>query len=59
MGDRRVTGFRESFQEPRENGRSYTSTEAQTELALPSGPEALEDLDGVLGARRRERRLRR
>ncbi|XP_031829314.1 uncharacterized protein LOC116425554 [Nomia melanderi] len=46
-------------QEPRENGRSYTSTEAQTELALPSGPEALEDLDGVLGARRRERRLRR
>ncbi|XP_017887490.1 uncharacterized protein LOC108629369 [Ceratina calcarata] len=36
-------------QESRDNGRSFTSTEAQTELPLQSGPEA----------RRRERRRRR
>ncbi|KOX67544.1 hypothetical protein WN51_09164 [Melipona quadrifasciata] len=45
--------------ESRDNARSFTSTEAQTELPLQSGPEALEDLDGVRSARRRERRLRR
>lgn len=47
------------FQEPRDNVQSFTSTEAQTELALQSVPEVHEDLDGVRGARRRERRLRR
>ncbi|XP_043261370.1 uncharacterized protein LOC122402554 isoform X1 [Colletes gigas] len=46
-------------QESRENARSFTSTEAQTELALQSGLEALEELDGIRGARRRERRMRR
>ena len=46
-------------QEPRDNVQSFTSTEAQTELALQSVPEVHEDLDGVRGARRRERRLRR
>ncbi|CAK9818871.1 hypothetical protein ANTQUA_LOCUS9949 [Anthophora quadrimaculata] len=47
-------------QDSRDNGRSFTSTEAQTELPLQNGgPEALEELDGVRGARRRERRMRR
>lgn len=46
-------------QESRDNARSFTSTEAQTELPLQSGSEALEDLNGVRGARRRERRMRR
>lgn len=46
-------------QETRENGRSFTSTEAQTELPIQNGPEAVEDMDGVRGARRRERRMRR
>lgn len=50
---------RTTFQETRDNGRSFTSTEAQTELPLQNGPEALEELDGVRGARRRERRMRR
>nr|XP_012143220.1 PREDICTED: uncharacterized protein LOC100880382 isoform X2 [Megachile rotundata] len=45
-------------QETRENGRSFTSTEAQTELPIQNGPEAVEDMD-VRGARRRERRMRR
>ncbi|XP_076757398.1 uncharacterized protein LOC143432259 [Xylocopa sonorina] len=46
-------------QESRNNVRSFTSTEAQTELPLQSGPEALEELDGIRDARRRERRMRR
>lgn len=46
-------------QESRDNARSFTSTEAQTELPLQGGSEALEDFDGARGARRRERRMRR
>ncbi|KMQ96202.1 hypothetical protein RF55_3526 [Lasius niger] len=47
----------------RDNARSFTSTEAQTELALHGVPEAgcqsEEVPDGIRDARRRERRLRR
>ncbi|KAF7408804.1 serine/threonine-protein kinase phg2 [Vespula maculifrons] len=42
------------------NVRSFTSTEAQTEVALQNGPEVLEELASESrGARRRERRMRR
>ncbi|KAI4503171.1 hypothetical protein M0802_001393 [Mischocyttarus mexicanus] len=42
------------------NVRSFTSTEAQTEVALQNGPEVLEELSSESrGARRRERRMRR
>ncbi|XP_043498660.1 serine/threonine-protein kinase phg2 [Polistes fuscatus] len=42
------------------NVRSFTSTEAQTEVALQNGPEVLEEFASESrGARRRERRMRR
>ncbi|XP_036144775.1 uncharacterized protein LOC105833158 [Monomorium pharaonis] len=52
----------DQIQETRDNARSFTSTEAQTELALQNGPvghQAEEVFNGIRDARRRERRIRR